>query len=176
MTRLEAGEFAKRAAPEGEWLDYLRAANPLAIYMEAPADQRVSRQLRGWGSAAKGALLGGIGGRIVGPRTGFVAGALMPGVSALQGYGLGRAYGLPIGAALGAGRANLEALQSARAARVEQETAERALQEAAEQAAMLKSRGAGVLSDLTERAMGAARRNPLMAGLGAGALGAAALA
>lgn len=171
MSRLKAGEFAKYAAPEGEWLDYLRAANPLAVYMESPKDQRVGRQLRGWGSAATSALVGGIGGRIAGPRTGLVAGALLPGVSALQGSGFGRAYGLPLGAALGAGRANLEALRGARAARMEQEAAERALREAAEQAAMLKSRGGA----LVERVMSAARKNPIVAGLGAGALGAAAL-
>ena len=80
--------------------------------------------------------------------------------------------GASAGAALGGLRGHVGALRGARAARLEQEAAERTLREVAERAAL---GGGNMLSELAERAMSAARRNPLMAGAGLGLAGAAAL-
>lgn len=261
--KIQPGTFAKHAAETDSVLDYARALNPFAVAMEAPAGERVSRQLGGWarglGGGALGGLLGGFGGRELGAAAGAAVdpelinqtlgqpglmeriGAFMASDQAARsniGEGLmGHAFDqalqdsagmqLPSGArswldslvgsaikapnateamvprayggigpsgfgsiaagslagaaggaaglaGLGGLRGHVSAIRSARAARRAQEAAERSARAMADLEAA-KRVGGGALGDMGERAVGALKRNPLLAGLGAGALGAYAM-
>jgi hypothetical protein len=218
--RLQSGQFAKQAADVDSVFDYARALNPFAVAMEAPAGERMSRQLGGWARGVGGGALGGLLGGIGGQELGALAGGAYPDLSGapiralnelgagldpaairtlagrhgqmglgstlgslwdkglagtagtLMGAASGAIGGAPAGAAVGGLRGHVGAIRAARAARLEQQSLANAAREALEQAA---SSGGGALSGLAERAMAAARKNPLVAGAGLGLAGATAL-